>query len=173
MRNRERRATLYKVLQRLLNIALSAGVQRARSLVKKQDRRVLQKRARYGHTLFLATGQPDAALANLGFVSIREARDTLVHLRAQGSIFNFLRCGAELAVADVVADASVEEHTVLRDDANGLAQRALSDVADVLAVDGDATAGEPVRARNRVQRRALAAAVRTNEDYKLAGLDPE
>ncbi len=38
-------------------------------------------------------------------------------------------------VGDVVADGVVEQHRVLRDDADGRAQARLLDLGDVLAVD--------------------------------------
>ena len=46
--------------------------------------------------------------------------------------------GGGVAIGDVVVDRVIEQHRVLRHDADGAAQARLGDVADVLAVDGDA-----------------------------------
>ena len=54
--------------------------------------------------------------------------------------------GVPAAVADVVADRVVEEHGVLRDDADRRAEALLRDVADVLSVDQDAPARHVIEA---------------------------
>ncbi len=67
------------------------------------------------------------------------------------------------AVADVVAHGVVEQHGVLRDHADGVAQRGLGHVADVLAVDGDAAAGHVVEAEQQPRDRRLAGAGRPDD----------
>jgi ATP-binding cassette, subfamily B, heavy metal transporter len=76
-------------------------------------------------------GKPDATAAE-----VREAR-SLLHL-------NIARFPA--AIADVVADGVVEQHGVLRHDADGGAQARLRHGPDVLAVDQHAAAGDVVEA---------------------------
>src|SRR3546814_15077922 len=49
-------------------------------------------------------------------------------------------CGALPAVADIVADRVVEQHAVLRNDADRGAQASLRHLRDVLAVYGDTAA---------------------------------
>ena len=96
-------------------------------------------------------------------VDVRRARRAL-HRRA---------VGAGAAVGDVVFDGVVEEHRVLRDDADRLAQALLGDAADVLAVDRDAPGVDVVEAKEQARQRALARARRPDHGDRLAGRDLE
>jgi hypothetical protein len=64
--------------------------------------------------------------------------------------------GARLAVGDVVFDGVVEQHRILRHDADRVAQRLLRHVAQVLAVDGDAAAVDVVEAEQQARHGRLA-----------------
>ena len=77
--------------------------------------------------------------------------------------------GAGLAIGDVVFDRVVEQHGVLRDDADGGAQGLLLHVADVLAVDQDAAAGHVVEAEQQARDGGLAGAGRADDGERLAG----
>src|SRR3546814_4873550 len=56
--------------------------------------------------------------------------------------FDLHLCGALPAVADIVADRVVEQHAVLRNDADRGAQASLRHLRDVLAVYGDTRSEE-------------------------------
>ena len=76
-----------------------------------------------GDALLLAAGQLEAALADLGVVALRRRADEAVDL---GVLRRFLDLGVArvpAAVADVVAHGVVEQHGVLRNHADVVAQR--------------------------------------------------
>ena len=77
------------------------------------------------------------------------------------------------AVADVVADGVVEQHGVLRDDADRRAQAGLRDLGDVLAVDGDAPRGRVVEAIEQAADGRLAGARRADDGAAGARRDVE
>ena len=77
MSNRERRAALHEVLERLLDVLLRLGVERAGSLVEEEHRRVLEERTGNLDALFLTTREADTALADAGATCARCACETI------------------------------------------------------------------------------------------------
>ena len=67
------------------------------------------------------------------------------------------------AIGDVVADRVVEQHGILRDDADRGAQRGLGDVADILPVDQDPAAGDFVEAEQQPRDRRFAGTRRADD----------
>src|SRR3546814_9896147 len=67
-------------------------------------------------------------------------------------------CGALPAVADIVADRVVEQHAVLRNDADRGAQASLRHLRDVLAVYGDTAASRLIEAEEEPRQGRLARA---------------
>ncbi len=123
-------------LQRALDFPLGAGVERAGGFVQQQDRRVLEDGAGDGDALLFAAGKLQAALAHHGVIALRQLDDEFVDLGQPRRFLDLGIAGADPAIGDVVADRVVEQHRVLRNDADGGAQARLRDVADVLPVDG-------------------------------------
>ena len=72
------------------------------------------------------------------------------------------------AIGDIVADRVVEQHRVLRDDADRGAQARLRDLGDILAVDRDAPAGRVVEAEEQPRERRLARARRPDHRQRRA-----
>src|SRR3546814_14335494 len=87
--------------------------------------------------LLFAARQLQPALADLAFIAMGQAHDQSVDGRAARRRFHLGPGRAVPPIADVVADAVVEQHRVLRDDSDRAAQRLLRHVANVLAVNGD------------------------------------
>src|SRR3569623_2387011 len=81
--------------------------------------------------------------------------------------------GVGSAVGDVVVDAVVEQHGVLRHHADGGAQAVLRDLADVLAVDADAAGADVVETEQRSCERRLAGAAGPHRRPGPAGGDGE
>ena len=101
-------------------------------------------------------------------------------VRGAGGGLDLRLRGAWPAVADVVADGVVEEHGVLRHDADGAAHAVLRHVAQVLAVDGDAATavagGRRVHVVETVEQprqRALARTGRPDHRDRLPARDLE
>src|SRR5215471_6165093 len=72
------------------------------------------------------------------YISERQLLDEAVDLRQPGGFLHLVVGCGHAAIADVVLDGVVEEHRILRHDADGGAKRFLRDVADVPPVDHDA-----------------------------------
>src|SRR3546814_13322406 len=60
------------------------------------------------------------------------------------------------AIADVIADAVVEQHRILRNDADRAAQRILGDRTDILPIDRDPPPRNVVDAITQTQNRRFA-----------------
>src|ERR1017187_7511151 len=114
VRDDDNGAVLHQVGQRLLYQHFALRVQVAGGFVQDQDGRVLEQRARDGETLALSAGEFDAAVANHGLVSFREARDEFAGQGGLGGgVDGFLR-NAFAAIGDVVGHRVVEQKRVLR-----------------------------------------------------------
>ena len=148
-------------LEFALDRLLGASIKRRGGFVENQDGGVLQDRSSDRHALFFAARKLQAALADDSAVTIGRARDEVMDVgRARRCLDARLAIGQiehlGSAVSDVVADAVVEQHGVLRHDADRAAQAVLRDAADVLAVDGDAAGVHIVEAEQQARERALA-----------------
>ena len=66
--------------------------------------------------------------------------------RAACRFLDFGLARAFAAIADIIAYGVVEQHCVLRDNADLCAQRALRNIAHILSVDGDLPAGHIIKA---------------------------
>ena len=73
-------------------------------------------------------------------VAVGQAVDEFVDQGSFGGEDYFLVAGVRAAVADVVEGVGGEDHRVLRDDGDAVAQVAQAQLADVLAVEADAAA---------------------------------
>ena len=169
MGDHQRGATHLDAVQLGLDGAFGLGIQRRGGLVEDQDARVLEDRPGDGHPLLLATGELQAALAHRGLVTVRQAFDEAVDVRgACGGLDLFpRRLGA--AVADVVVDAVVEQHRVLRNDADGAAQRGLGQLAQVVAVDGDAPLADVIEAVQQARQGGFARTRMADHRHGAAG----
>ena len=122
-------------VERLQDLRLGAAVERAGRLVEDQDRRILEQGARDRDALLLAARQLEPALADFGVVALRQAFDEASIAAPCAAPRISSSVGAIAAIGDVVADRVVEQHRVLRDDADRGAQRGLRHLRDVLPVD--------------------------------------
>ena len=100
-----------------------------------EDPRSPDDRAGDRDTLALAAGQPHAALTDHGVVALRKLGDEIVSVGGPRRGDDVRIRQALPAVGDVVADRHVEEHGVLRHDAEQRAVARLAEPADVPPVD--------------------------------------
>ncbi len=119
------------VVERVADQALALGVERAGGLVEDQDARVLEQRARDRHPLLLAAGELHPALAHQRVVALREPGDELVRVGGLGGGEDLLLAGVGPGVADVVGDRVGEEHRLLGDGADLLAQPLRIELAQI------------------------------------------
>ena len=88
--DRDRRSSLGKPLERLLDEALGLRVERRRRLVEHEDRRVAEHGARDRHALLLAAREAVAALADDRVVAVGERGDQLVDLGRPRGVLDLL-----------------------------------------------------------------------------------
>ena len=84
--------------------------------------------------------------------------------------FHLLLRNVRLAVGDIVPHRVVEQHRLLRDDADLRAQRIQRHVPHIVVVDQNLPAADVKESRNQVHQRALARAARSNHRQHLARL---
>ena len=77
-----------------------------------------ENRACDGHPLFLAAGEFQATLANLRVIGAWRLLNEAVDLRQARSLPDLGVARAIAAIADVVGDKIIEQHSVLRNDAD-------------------------------------------------------
>ena len=131
----DRGAALGELLERLLDRALGLDVERAGRLVEHEHGRVAQDRAGDRDALLLAAGEAEAALADDGVVAVGQPGDRVVDLGGAGGLLDLLVAGVRPREAQVLAHGGVEQVGLLRDDADGVGERAEGQLADVDAVD--------------------------------------
>ena len=138
--------------------------------------RILENRARDRHALLFAARELQAALADRRLVTLRQSFDELVNMRRARRGDHFLARGRRTAISDVVVDRIVEQHRILRHDADRRAQRILRDVANILTVDGDRAARrtvEIVEAEHQPRERRFARTAMSDHRRRRAGRNRE
>src|SRR3979490_1799670 len=110
------------MLQRLLDERFRFGIEGRGGLVQDQYWRFLEERACDGEALLLAAGEPEAPLTDLGLVAARQSRDELAGDRGSGGISKVGVLGLGSAVAQILGDRARQQHGLLSDDCDVLAQ---------------------------------------------------
>ncbi len=128
MRDDERSAIAHQPSERGLNLSFGLGVQGRGRLIEDQDRCVLQQRTRDRDALTLTARQQHAAIADHRIETGRLRADELRRVGCLGGSLDVL-IGGRASECDVVADAVVEQHDVLTDYGDLLAQIAQIEVA--------------------------------------------
>jgi hypothetical protein len=113
------------------------------------------------------------AFAHHAIVAGRQLANDGIDLRQMRGLQDLLLARANAAIGDVVADGVVEQHGVLRHDADGRAQGRLRHVADVLPVDGHAARLDVVKAIKDSRDGGLAGPCRTHHRDGFSGRHPE
>ena len=164
----QRGAALRDLAQRPLDFPLGMGVERTGRLIEQQDRRPLQDGAGNRHALLLAARQFQPALAHARAVAIRQRQHEIMHLGETRRLLDLRRGGSGPAIGNVVVDRVVEQHRVLRDDADGGAQGGLGQFADILPVDADRAAIHVVEAEQQARDGRFAGAAGPDDGDGLA-----
>ena len=169
MSDHERRSPLRDPLELGLDRFFRARVERRGGFVEDQDARILEQRARNRHALLLAAGELEAALADHGRVLRRQRLDEVVDVRGARGFDDFGIARLRPPVADVVENAVVEKHRVLRHDADRRAQARLFHLSHILAVDEDRTGRDIIKAVEQPRERRLARARVSHHGDAVAG----
>ena len=115
-------AAFHDLIERLGNPRLGYRIERARRLIKNENRWVFQKRTGDGEALALAAGQKPAALADVRFKAVRVAVDEIERLCPRGGFAQFRVASIRLADPQVLADRTVEQKRLLKHHANVAAE---------------------------------------------------
>ena len=150
-----------------------ARVQRGSGFVEYQQARGLEHGARDRDPLLLAAGELEAALADERLVALRQAHDEVVDVGQPCRALDVRRRGVRASVRDVVVDAVVEQHRVLRHHADRGAQRRLAHAAYVWPVDPDGASAHVVEAIEQAREGGLSRARGADQRHARAGGYPQ
>ena len=173
MRDDESRTALHRRFQPLLDEGFRLGVERAGGFVEQQQRRVFEHRAGDGDALALATGETHTSLTEKGAVTIRQTRDEFIGQCSARGGDHFRIAGSGAAIANIFHRVAGENHRVLRDDGAHAAQIVERQLANVDAVERDASAAAVVKAQQQLEHRGLAGAGWADQRDGLAAGDVE
>ena len=144
-------------------------VQGTGGFVKNQDGWVFEQGACNGHALLFATRELEPALAHHGVVTGRRAGNKGVNVRSARGGLHLGQAAAGPAVGNVVLHGVVEQHRVLRHDANGRAQAGLGQGANVLARHRNTAVLDVIETVQEARQRGLARARGPDHGYGFAG----
>ena len=173
VRDHERGLVARRTLQLALDGALVGGVERRSGFVEDDDWRVFKQGAGDGHALLLAARKLEPPLADHGVVALGRGGDEVVDARRLGRRHHVFVQSPGAAVGDVVGHGVVEEHGVLRHDADGAAQARLRERANVVPGDGDAPAAHVVEAKQQARQGALAGPRGADHGHRVPRRDLE
>ena len=158
----------HEPVEGLLDGRLRLGVHGRGAVVEDREARVDEERPGYGDALPLAAGEPDAPLADDGFVAVGEPPDEPVRLGGLGRGHDLLVGRVGLAEGDVVAHGARGEARLLQDYPDLGPQRRERHVAHVVAVEPDGPLGHVVEAWDQVDERGFAGARSSKDGDGLA-----
>ena len=166
----EHRPAVHQGVHALLDDGLRAGVDGGGGLVQDHHRRVRHGGPGDGQQLPLALAQVGAVLRQHGLVALRQTGDEVVGPSQLRGGDTLLVGSLQVAIADILHNCAGEEDGILEHDAQGPAQVALADLADVDAVVADLAVGDVVKAVEEVGDGGFARAGGPHEGHLLAGL---
>src|ERR1700678_1670590 len=173
VRDGDHGTTLHQLGETLHDEALRFRVQGSRWLVQYQDWGVADNRPRNPYPLALTARYGQTTLAHLRVVTIRHRRDEVVRVGKLRRLDDLgIRC-AGAAVSDVGFDGTPEQHRILQDKTDLLAQRLFRVLHRVHAIDQDPTIVGVVEAWNESDHGRLAASCRADHAQPLTCFDDE
>jgi hypothetical protein len=173
MRDGNYRPALHEPFQGLDHKMFGLAVERSGRLVENQDRVVANDRAGDADPLPLAAGERETAFTDRAVVAVRHAGDELMGIGQFRRLDDLVLGGPGMAVGDVVADGSAEEHGFLQNEGNVFAEFVKLVILNVHAVDLDASGVSVVEAGDEAYDGGFPAAGRADEADQLARLDNE
>jgi len=159
--------------QGLLYGLLCMAVQGRGGLVEDQNPWPFEHYPRNGDPLFLASGELEAALSDDRVPAIRKALDKSQDMGHFGSPLDLPAARAGTPVGQIVENALVEQHRVLRHDPDDGAQTVLCDLAQILSINEDTPTGDVVKAEQQARQGRLAGPTVADDRQLLPRLDRE
>ena len=137
MRDHDHRAPFSQARKRHLHLAFGVGIHRRRGLVKNQDGRVFQERARYRDALPLAAGKSDAAIADHRVHAVRQSLDEACATRGAGGLRHLFVARFGTGEPNVVRYAHGEHVAFLKHEGDEAGQLALGKRGDAFPSDAN------------------------------------
>lgn len=163
MRNHQGRTIAGDVLELRLYGLLGVRIQRGGGFVEDKDGGVFKDGAGDGDTLFFTAREFQATLADHGVVAVREALDEVVNTGRACGGDDVLLAGVRTAIGNVVGNRIVEEHRILRHDADRAAQGRLRDITNILTIDQDGALVDIIKTKQQPRERGFAGAAVTHD----------
>ena len=130
-------AALHQLGERDLQAGFGEGIDRARGFIEHQDARISHERAGEGHELLLAHRET-AAFFGAGRVDAgRQVFDQVEAPQIAEGLANLLIGRLRSGRLYVLGDRAGEEEVLLEDEAHLAAERFLTEVGEVVAIDED------------------------------------
>ena len=148
MRNQDRCAALHNAAQAGEDALLRLRVDAGEGIVEDENARVADYGAGDSGALLLSAGKRDAALTDNRVVFVGEAFDVGIEAGDFGGLADLVDVVIREAKGDVAADGFAEEIGVLRNIADGAAQRVERPLADRTAIDEEFAFGSFPEARD-------------------------
>ena len=126
---------MHEPFHRFHDRGLGPRIDGAGGLVEDEDRGILQEGAGERDALALAAGETHAALADLGLVALRQVDDKGVRVGGLRRSHNLRHAGVGTRVANVFGDAGRQEHGLLEDDGELVAEVAEPVVTQINPVE--------------------------------------
>ena len=160
----------HEPFQRFQKQGLGLRVERAGGFVQDEDRGILQKRARDGEPLPLATGEGPATLAQHGFVALRQTDDEIVGIGGASRRFDLGTGRFGAAKSDVICDRKRKKERLLQDQPYLCAEAFEPDVPEVASIQEHPAFPRIEKAGDEVDQGALPCAGRPDDGERLAGV---
>ena len=170
MRDDYRRSADRKSFERFLYLHFGYVIERGSRLVEYKHGRIFQKRPCDSHSLPLSARKFDSPFADVRIVAVVERFDKFVDIRVFSRFLYLLVGGVKVAVGDIFFYRSAENEHVLRYYADIATKIVQTHILYIHAVDGDFTRIYIVKSRDKIAKRSLAAARRSDQRNGLTRL---
>ena len=137
-------------VKRLLDKMFRGCIESGCRFVENEYWRIFEQRAGDGEALLLAAGEKGAAFAGHAVVFFRFRQDEFICVGLMCGFDDLFFRRVRRAVLDVFADGVVEKERILRDDADELAEGGIVDIADILSIYRDDSAGRIVESGDEI-----------------------
>ena len=132
----EHGAAFLETVERDLHMALAGRVERAGGFIEQEDRRILEKRTGDGDALAFAARKRLTPFTDHRIKTLRQSGDELNGAGRLRGGFDIGVAGADLPKGDIGAHRIVEQHDILADDGDRIAQGRERYAGDIHAIDG-------------------------------------
>src|SRR5213082_1093356 len=158
MGDNKRRAAAHEALHGFHYGRLGLHVHGTGRFVEDEHGRILEKRARDGNALALASRKAHTPFTYERLVPLRQANDEVVRVGGPGGGDDFIFARSRPGVGDILGDARREENRLLQDDGELVAQIGQVEVAQICSIQENLARGRVIETSQQIHQRGLAGA---------------